>query len=174
MRRGSNTVDAPRSSRRRPGATPVRKILDEKCRLQNLVRDGLDALSTVDKKRFDEQLRARFADSLELDAAMDADVRYKDANRWDYLIGDTLTQLVIAVEPHSAKSDEVSKVIAKRAAAREQLQPHLRNGARIAAWLWVASGDVQFADTDKERRRLDQAGITFVGKRVLAKHLPQR
>jgi hypothetical protein len=155
-------------------STPVRELLLESSRLRKLVCDGLDALSTDDKKRFDEQLRTRFADSLELDAAMLADSRYKVAHRWDYLIGDAATQLVIALEPHSARSDQVSTVIAKRAAAKDQLKPHLRNGARIAAWLWVASGDVQFADTDKERRRLDEAGITFVGKRVLAKHLPQR
>jgi 6-phosphogluconate dehydrogenase len=35
--------------------------------------------------------------------------------------------------------------------------------ARIAAWLWVASGKVHFADTEKVRRRLDQSGIEFVG-----------
>jgi hypothetical protein len=153
--------------------TPLRAALRETSRLQDLVHDGLSALKSADKVRFDKDVRVRLSDSLDLDDAMNQDVTYKDSHRWDYLVGDSLAQSVLAVEPHSAKSDEVSRVIEKRTAAREQLIPHLRPGATIMAWLWVASGNVQFADTSKERRRLDQAGITFVGKRVMMKHLPK-
>jgi len=79
---------------------------------------------------------------------------------------------VIAVEPHSAKQDQISRVIEKRRQARDQLKAHLLPGARVTQWLWVASGSVQFADTEKARRLLDQNGIEFVGRQVRAKHLP--
>jgi hypothetical protein len=78
---------------------------------------------------------------------------------------------VIAVEPHSAKQDEISTVICKRKAAIEQLKGHLLDGARISKWLWVASGKVHFASTEKARIRLDQNGIAFAGTQVTKKHL---
>jgi hypothetical protein len=93
-------------------------------------------------------------------------------NRWDYLIGHAPSTLVVGLEPHSAKRDQISTVIAKRKAAVDQLRSHLKSDARIAAWLWVASGKVHFVDTEKARRRLDQNGIRFVGTKVLRKHLP--
>ena len=49
---------------------------------------------------------------------------------------------------------------------------HLREGARVTKWLWVASGEVHFANTERTRHRLDQNGIEFVGTRVAARHLP--
>jgi hypothetical protein len=166
----SATAKGQRSRCSKP--TPLRVALRETSRLKDLVCDGLNALKSVDKDRFAEEIRARLSDSLDLDNAINQDVSYKDSHRWDYLVGDSRSQSILAVEPHSAKSDEVSRVIAKRTAAREQLAAHLRPGTIIARWLWVASGNVQFADTSRERRRLDQSGITFVGKRVMAKHLP--
>jgi hypothetical protein len=159
---------------KRAAATPLRAALCEESRLQSLVRRGVEAVEAAHKLYLDESVRTRFADSLELDAAMKQDPRYINNHRWDYLLGDAGTQCVIALEPHSAKSDEVSRVITKKAAAVEQLKEHLRLGKKVEAWLWVASGKVQFANTEKELRRLDQAGITFVGKRVMAKHLPKR
>jgi len=73
---------------------------------------------------------------------------------------------------HSEVKDGIGTVIKKKKAAKEQLAGHLRPGARITTWLWVASGRVHFADTEKARRRLDQQGIQFIGREVLAKHLP--
>jgi hypothetical protein len=92
-------------------------------------------------------------------------------NRWDYLLGHTSSGQIVALEPHSAKTDEISSVIRKRRAAIEQLRIHLRTGLHISSWLWVASGKNHFADTEKARRLLDQNGIEFVGKQVLARHL---
>jgi hypothetical protein len=155
------------------GKTPVRLILKDESSLQALVKDGLGGVTKkADKNTLDESIRNRFSDSLALDDAMKADKQYKQVQRWDYLLGDAETAKVIALEPHSAHSDQVTKVILKRTRAREQLAPHLRPGVTIAAWLWVASDKVGFPDTDKVRRRLDQSGITFVGERVLKKHLP--
>ncbi len=124
----------------------------------------------ADRDHIEEPLRPAFRDSLDLDAAM---LPGNDqANRWDYLLGHGDTEFVIGVEPHSAKEDQISTIIATKKAAQDQLRPHLRPGARVRAWLWVASGTVQFADTERARRRLDEHDIRFVGPRVLAKHLP--
>lgn len=133
------------------------------------VADGLGAVRKTDRNCFDMTIRQTFVDSLDLDKAMQ--LGHEQANRWDYLLGHAPSDNVVAVEPHSAKHDEITTVINKRTAAREHMKEHLRDGARIAKWLWVASGKVYFADTEKARRRLDQHGIEFVTK-VTAKHLP--
>lgn len=148
----------------------MRAALKADSSLQALVADGLAAVKTGDKAFFDSAVRTDIADSLDLDAALRA--KHQQENRWDYLLGHAPSRKVVAVEPHSAKQDEIATVIEKRTSAREQLSAHLRDGAHVASWLWVASGRVHFADTEKARRRLDQNGIRFVGTKVMAKHLP--
>jgi uncharacterized DUF497 family protein len=115
-------------------------------------------------------IRVEFADSIDLDEAMREG--HEEENRWDYLLGHMPSKIVIALEPHSARDTEISTIIAKRKAAMKQLRPHLQTSARIASWIWVASGPVHFADTEKARRQLDQHGIQFVGRIMLSKHLP--
>ena len=73
---------------------------------------------------------------------------------------------MIGVEPHSAKSDEVSTVIAKKDRAREHLRPHLIKGCQVFEWFWVSSGTVHFPDMDRTEKRLAQANITFVGRQL--------
>lgn len=151
-------------------STPTRKALVKASTLRAAVQDGLSAVEQAHHELIDAPVRNAFADSLDLDAALQQQ-RPQD-NRWDYLLGHSPSNQVIGLEPHSAKQDEISTVIAKRRQALDHLQGHLKPGAKVAAWLWVASGRVHFADTEKARRRLDQKGIAFVGTRVLAKHLP--
>lgn len=128
-------------------------------------------MKAAHRQYFDEEIRTDVADSLELDEAL-REGREQE-NRWDYLLGHLPSGEIVAVEPHSAKQDEITTVIKKRTAAREQLKEHLRDGVRVAKWLWVASGKVHFADTEKARRLLDQNGIEFVGAKVAAKHMPR-
>lgn len=155
---------------KRPVKTPLRGILREQSSLHASVRDGMNAVGKSHRAYFDQATRSTFADSLELDEALRAG-RDRE-NRWDYLMGHSPSGEVIAVEPHSAKQDEITTVIRKRQAALQQLEEHLRDGARISKWLWVASGKVHFAATEKAKLRLDQHGIEFVGTKVMAKHLP--
>lgn len=150
--------------------TPVRVALLLDSSLRPLVVDGLSAVKVAHRDYFEVAIRSAFADSLDLDEALQQG--HEQENRWDYLLGHSPSGGVIAVEPHSAKQDEITTVIRKRAAAREQLKGHLRDGVLIVKWLWVASGKVHFADTEKVRRLLDQNGIEFVGTRVSSKHLP--
>jgi hypothetical protein len=133
------------------------------------VRDGIDALEG-NRDILQEDIRRAFGDSLDLDAAVMSD--YRSDHRWDYLLGHTSSCKLIAVESHSAHTSQVSVLIAKKKAALDQLRPHLRDGQSVGHWLWVASGSVQILDLDKARRKLDQHGITFVGRQVLARHLP--
>jgi len=137
--------------------------------LQAVVHDGIDALEG-NRDILQEDIRPAFGDSLNLDAAVMSD--YPSDQRWDYLLGHTSSRKLIGVECHSGHTSEVSVLIAKKKAALEQLRPHLRDGQSVDHWLWVASGRVDILDLGKARQRLDQHGITFVGRRVLAKHLP--
>jgi hypothetical protein len=155
---------------KRTSGTPLRRALRADSDLQDSVRDGMAAVKRTHHDHFDPAIRSSFADSLDLDAALQAG--HEQENRWDYLLGHRPSREVVAVEPHSAERDAISKVIRKRSSAREQLKAHLRDSARVSRWLWVASGRVHFADTEKARRRLDQNGIEFVGTKVMAKHLP--
>lgn len=149
--------------------TALKRALRDDSSLHPLICDGLNAVKTAHRDYFDETIRPAFEDSLDLDEAMRPG--HEGENRWDYLLSHAPSDQVVAVEPHSAKQDEISTVIKKRSAAREHLRSHLRDGATILRWLWVASGRVHFADTEKARRRLDQNGIEFVGQRVMDKHL---
>ncbi len=150
--------------------TPIRAALQDRSPLQPSVQVGLNAVQKAHRDYLDAAIRSEFADSIDIDEGLRAG--REQENRWDYLLGHTPSGLVIAVEPHSAKDDEITTVINKRASAREQLKGHLRPTAKVSRWLWVASGRVCFANTEIARRRLDQNGIEFVGTQVKAKHLP--
>lgn len=152
--------------------TPIRMALRTDSSLRASVVDGIGALKNADRRYLASEVRATFADSLDIDTALQEG--NPQAHRWDYLLGHLPSRTVIGIEPHSAKEDQVSRIIQKQKAARTQLAKHLRPGERVVEWLWVASGTVQFADTEKTRLRLDQSGIRFVGRQVLAKHLPVR
>ncbi len=149
--------------------TPVRAALQKESALHSAVASGLDAIKRAHKDYIEDTLRSQFADSLALDEAVHAG--HEQENRWDYLLGHKPSQQVVGLEPHSARTDQVSTVIKKRTAALRQLQSYLTPGTRIAAWYWVASGSVDFLALEKTSLQLDQAGITFVGKRLGSKHL---
>lgn len=150
--------------------TPVRRALREGSALLSSVADGLGAVKNAHRGYFDHGSDATSPTAWTWTRRWSGTTSKRTAG--DYLLGHAPSGEVVAVEPHSAKQDEITRVIQKRAAAREQLRTHLREGARVTKWLWVASGKVHFADTEKARLRLDQNGIEFVGTKVAAKHLP--
>jgi hypothetical protein len=152
-------------------STPLLKILLPDSVLRHEVRDGMGAVE-ADHRRdyFHDDVKPHFLDSLDIDGTL-AKGR-ESQNRWDYLLSHAPSKSVIAVEPHSAKQEEISVVIRKKDSAKEQLSDHLVAGAKIAKWIWVSSGRNGFADTEKVRRQLDQRGIEFVSPMILLKHLP--
>lgn len=126
------------------------------------VRPGKQALTARDSERVREVRSQKVIDSLDLDGALKESLPQE--NRWDYLIGTNLTgREVLAVEVHPAYSSEVRSVIAKKQAAKTQLQGHLQSGAKVQAWLWVSSGPTRLAKTTPEFRLLQRAGIRLVG-----------
>lgn len=159
-------------TRKKKANTPLRAALTSTSTFLPLVEDSIKALKSEHRKLLDTNVRQAFADSLDLDEATKKG--REEENRWDYLLGvqhDDKGDRIIAIEPHSAKTDEVSRVIEKRKAALQHLGGHLKDGKKVQKWLWVASKDVHFADTEKVRRQLDQNGIEFVGRSVQARHL---
>jgi hypothetical protein len=149
--------------------TPLRKAMKANSNLLPLVFDGIQALDRNHRRFIHSELRGEFADSLEIDENLR--VGHEQENRWDYLLGKLSDGAIIGFEPHSAKTDQVSKVIKKRQMALQQLEQHFKADVLIKQWFWVASGTVHFANTDKERRVLDQNGIEFVGTKLMKKHL---
>lgn len=153
------------------GKTPVRAALRSNSQLLPQVADGIAALRKEHRALLEGGIRPDLLDSLDLDAGLLAS--HPQENRWDYLLGHGPSAEVVAIESHTASDGEVAVLIAKRDAARRQLRSHLREGAGPTAWIWVTEGRVGFAQTEKAILRLDQAGITFAGRKVLAKHLPK-
>jgi hypothetical protein len=151
-----------------PSRTTVREALIDSSDLADHVQDGLGAVKDRDKRFIEVSIRAKFTDSLDTDEAFRAGRDQEP--RWDYLLGHENRQL-IAVEPHSAKTDEINAVINKKRAVLLQLQGHLKENKSISRWLWVASGRVAFPKDSQFQRRLSQHGITFVGSCVMEKHL---
>lgn len=151
-----------------PRNTPVREALAPQSTIKAFVQDGMGAVKDKDKKFIDASLPTQFLDSLDTDEVFR--VGRDQEPRWDYLLGHENRSL-IAVERHSAKTDEIQSVINKKRALRQQLNGHLKDGMNISKWLWVASGTVCFPRGSKYEILLSQAGIKFVGRCVLAKHL---
>ena len=149
--------------------TPLRKAMNADSNLLPLVADGIQALDQNHRRFIHSELRTEFADSLEIDENLRAG--REQENRWDYLLGKSSDGAIVGLEPHSAKTDQISKVIKKRQMALQQLEQHFKPGIHVRQWFWVASGTVHFANTNKERRTLDQNGIEFVGTSLMKKHL---
>ena len=150
--------------------TSIRNHLKADSSLQPLVRDRLDALDRSHRSYIDGSIHGAFVDSLNLDAALLAS--HPQANRWDYLLGLDEPAVMIGLEPHSAKDDEVQTVLKKRQAAIQHLAPHLlRADRKVKEWFWVASGTVKFAPSGKALFRLNQGGVKFVGRALTKKHL---
>jgi len=118
----------------------------------------------------EKSIRPSFEDSLDIDKSFAKG--HEQEHRWDYLLGHTDSGRIVALEPHSAHNKEITTVIKKREASIRHLRDHLKPGAHIAEWFWVASGKVDFLPMEKARIRLDNNGIRFVGTALLAKALP--
>lgn len=141
-------------TKKKTALSPIQAILNENSTLLTDLCNGLGAIKRSDLKHIEVSLRKEFADSIDIDSSFREG--HEGENRWDYLLGVTETSKVVGLEPHSAKDGETSVVIAKRIAALQQLRGHMKESARVSAWLWVASGDVYFANTEKTRFKLDQ------------------
>lgn len=128
------------------------------------VQVGMNAFIARDRQLIAVGQRPRIGDSLNLDAALQAD--FPNSHRWDYVFSVSDAEKLVALEPHSAKDSEISVVIAKKQHAADQLRLHLHPRYRVSQWLWVSHGRVSFSHMEKATRRLAQAGIKHVGRQL--------
>jgi hypothetical protein len=133
------------------------------------VQDGLQALEKTHRRHIEEDIRGEFGDSLDIDKGLQKG--HEQENRWDYLLGLRGPRKIIALEPHTAATMELSTVIRKRAAAKKQLEEHFRPGVGVSDWFLVASGKVDYISTEKATLQLMQNGIRFVGRTLRRKAL---
>lgn len=123
-------------------------------------------MAKSDRKLIHVNIRPEIGDGINLDEA--TRVAFPNQHRWDYILSVPHRKLLIGVEPHSANDGELSVVIKKRINAVGFLAGQLKPGERVARWYWVTNGKVDFSNTEKTRRALDQNGIRFVGKMLSA------
>jgi hypothetical protein len=151
----------------------ARAPIDDGLRAESSLRrhlgSGLTRLTNSDREHVARDIRPDFGDSLALDEAT-RDEHPSDP-RWDYLLGHTVSDAIVALEVHPATIGEVSRVIRKKHTAIATLGAHLRSGVRVRRWFWAASGKVAFVPFEKARLALDRAAIVFVGSTLTAKHL---
>ncbi len=149
--------------------TPIRSALRTDSRLVDLVQVGLGAVAGHHRDRIEEGIRTEFTDSLNIDQAFE---RSHAANhRWDYLLGIGKKGRIIAIEPHPAKDSQIDELIRKKQEAMAQLASHWKSSDPVKRWIWIATGSSKYTANDKNRRRLEKAGILFVGSTLRSKHL---
>jgi hypothetical protein len=140
----------------------LNKALVEGSTLRPHVKAGCGAIAAAHRAMLTDDLKQTVHDSMDLDTASSAE--FPQSNRWDYVVAVRTSERLVGIEPHSARDDQVTTVIAKKRRSAQFLIGHLKPGTQIAAWIWVASGPVRFSRMDPAIRRLDQNGIRFAGK----------
>jgi hypothetical protein len=169
-KKGGTSPQPPKRKAKR--ATPIRKAVKKESFLHQHIKNSIGAVKDSHRVYFDRSIRDLFEDSIDADEAMRQG--NEQSNRWDYVLGHTTSEQMIAVEPHSASNGEISVVINKKNMAIQQLSAHFIPGVYIKHWIWVASGKTQFLPMEKNILRLDQSGIKFVGGKIMQKHLPAK
>lgn len=138
----------------------VRAALFPASRLVELVENGLQAVSGVDRGRITVDPPDHVHDSLALDG------RDGSTGEWDYLLGiDERQRPVIGVEVHPATNGEVAAVIAKQQRSVLALRTHMAV-TDIRRWIWIASGKDTVSRGSTEWRKLIQARIELVGRHL--------
>jgi hypothetical protein len=132
--------------------------------LRQAIQEGVAALERRHRNLLADGLRSDARESLNLDDW--ARWECPESNRWDYLVAFASQPGLVAIEPHTAADHEVVVVVRKKKWALQYLRSHLREGASVTIWCWVASGRTGFSRTGNWRRRLDSAGIRFAGRQL--------
>lgn len=135
-----------------PGSTLLRSVWT-----------GKQALERSHARRVREDTRTA-VDSLDLDEALRE--THPRARRWDDLVGVRGVTELVAIEVHTAIDKNAREVVEKKRAAQEQLREHLRPGAHVGRWIWLASGSNGFTRTGRAARMLAQSAIEFCPREV--------
>ncbi len=142
----------------------IRQMLRPESRLARNVSRGMQALKPSHRSAITVS-RTTVLDSLDLDSA----TRHllPIGRRWDYLLGTSRRQnMLVGVEVHPARANQVRPVIEKKRAAHRLLRDELIDARCVRCWLWIASGRSTITRTGPEARLLALAGVRFVGRRL--------
>lgn len=130
---------------------------------------GLQALSRVDRSHVYVEETERISGSACLDDAYR--VSQPNAPVWDYGVAYRKSQETIYwMEIHPADNRHIEDIVKKATWLLYWLNregSHFLPFPRIIAW--VATGSSALSAKDPKRRRLEKAGVQFVGKRL---HIP--
>ena len=130
---------------------------------------GKQALENRHRNLVDCNEPMRLTGSINLDSTLMRERRHANAPRWDYGLGYKPAggpEQAIWVEVHSAKTDEVSRVLAKLKWLRSwlnseggQLQKLTERANRENQYVWIASNGVHISKNSPQARRLSQSAI---------------
>lgn len=154
---------------RRTRTVSLHNFFKRQSRLRDDVKQGCRAIKTTDRNLIQPAVRTSISESIDLDEAMRGD--YPHDSRWDYLIFESANGSIFALEPHSARDDQVDVVVRKKQAACSQLLSHTDEISAIQKWLWVSGGSAKISKGDKRMRKLNKAGITYIGRQLKKMHL---
>lgn len=142
----------------------LRNALRAGSALLPFVSNGVGAIAGAHRNLIAAPERARVGDSMDLDSALEA--AFPNQNRWDYVLSVPDAGLLVGVEPHTSADHEISVVIKKKQRALEHLREHLQPKYGVTRWYWATSGRCMFSSMERARRRLDAAGIQYVGRQI--------
>lgn len=127
--------------------------------VSNAYKPGLQALQKGETGKIIVVGSKKLDGSIDIDSAL-KDV-YKDANRWDYVIG--YDSKVCFVEIHPAFTSEVTTMIAKLTWLKSWLKdkaPEINNLPKIApTYTWIQSGKCAIIPGSREEKKLATYGL---------------
>ncbi|MFM8260985.1 MAG: hypothetical protein ACKN9S_01780 [Pirellula sp.] len=149
------------------------KVVQKSESIKAAYRDGLGALIETDRNRIEVANIRHLTGSVDIDNHLRNLEPYRNATRWDYLIGyqyndgRKVTEVVYIVEVHPATEGEVSKVVKKLAWLKSFINAEVAELAQIKSRIfWISSGKTSISPTSKKRRILALNGIELAGKKL--------
>jgi hypothetical protein len=127
------------------------------------LRDGLRAISPVNRERIRPQNTRSVTGSVDIDEDLRA--RFPEDYRWDYAVGyngSDNVERAYFIEVHPAETSEISRVVRKARALKEwarRYAPDLWNMTVPRQIHWVAPGRCDIRLNDSYRRQLALAGV---------------
>ena len=133
------------------------------------MRNGLQALTGVDRKRIAYTNSRIIVGSISFDDALAS--KYPNAPLWDYGVGLSRprgSDQIKWIEVHSAASTHVNELLKKLQWLRTWLRESAgKLDALPREFVWIASGKVHLQQGSPQIRKIAQAGLRFVGTKLI-------
>lgn len=148
-----------------PGDMNFKEAVESNAEISNCYKSGLQAMGTNSNKVMAADTR-KLCGSVDLDKCVAE--KYREENRWDYLV--CYDEKVFCVEVHPASTGEVKVMIAKVAWLKRwlcdkgaEIEMQLAKGESYK-WITSGNGNVNFKPGDKYGRLLALEGLSFPKK----------